>query len=87
MNKKFESDCGALTLLHIGLNTFYKGKHIPDIERLNRTIKERIRATYKNINRHLTKILGMLIREMVYAEFFSINSFPDSDGISDNISN
>ena len=42
VDKKFEPDRDELSLLHIGLNTVSKGEHIPEIERLSHTIKERV---------------------------------------------
>ena len=50
-----------MALLNIGLNTVSKGEQIPDIEWINHIINERVRATYKKINRNLTKITGVII--------------------------
>ena len=44
-----------------------------------------VRATYNKLNRHLTKIAGGLIRDMVYVAVFYINSFHAENGIYDNI--
>jgi len=72
--------------MQIELNAVTKGEHVPEIERLNRTIKERVRSIYNELKRHFTKVPGVLIREMVYATTFWLNSFPAADGISDTLS-
>ena len=86
MDRQFGLACVKLDLLYIGINTISKGKYVPDIDQLKLTIKERVLTTYNYINRHLTKLAGVFIREMVYAEVFWINRFPDADGVFDTIS-
>ena len=65
MGRKFEPARDKLALLNIRLNTVAKGEHITRIERLNRTIKERVRTTYNDLKRHLTNIAGVINREIV----------------------
>ena len=61
-NRKFKPACGNMVLSKIGLSTVSKGDHVTKIERLNRTIKERVYATYNELHHHLTKISGVIIR-------------------------
>ena len=66
IDRKFEPYHDKSSLLNIGLNTIFKGKHVPEIERLNHIIKERVRTIYNDLNRKLTKLSEVLIREMIY---------------------
>ena len=50
MESKFEPARSALDLLHIGINTVSKGKHVPEIDGINRITKERVHFTYNEIN-------------------------------------
>ena len=75
-----------MALLNIGLKNIYKGRYIPEIERLYCTIKERVHYNYNGINCHLNKTEGVLIIEMVYVVVFCISSLPSTDSISDTIS-
>ena len=76
MNSQFELACIELAPLNIGINTTSKVEHSTEIDRINCTIKKRVRATYNKLNLHLTNIAGVITREMFYSEFFWINSFP-----------
>ena len=62
MARQLEPLCGKISLLHIWINIITKGEHVLEIECLNRIIKYRVCATYKNIKHHLTNISGVLIR-------------------------
>jgi hypothetical protein len=46
MDSQFEKLRGDLDDMQIGLNTVSNNKHVPDIERHIRTMKERTRSTY-----------------------------------------
>ena len=62
IGRQCEPDYGARKLLQISLNNVYKDEQFPEIERINLTIKEKVCATYNDLNRHLTNISVLLIR-------------------------
>ena len=70
MDRQFEPSRGEPFLLKIGTNTVSKGDHVLEIERIKRKRKKRVFTTYNDLKRHLTKFSGVLIREMVYTDFF-----------------
>ena len=86
MDIQFEPSCGRPYLFRIWINTEAKGKHMSEIERLNRTLKKRVRVTYNEIKRNLTKIAVFIIRDMVYTAVFWVNISPDANRISTTIS-
>ena len=86
MDTHFEQVRGELALLYIFFNAISKGNHVSDIDRINRTIKERVCNTYNDLYRNLKCFAGVLIREMVYAEVLWFNIFPAADVIYDTIS-
>jgi hypothetical protein len=84
MDGKFDSHRGALSALHISLNTSGAGKHVPDVERHITTVKERTRSIYNVLP--LQRMPARLVIEMVYASVFWLNSFPVRDGVSTSVS-
>jgi len=62
------------------LNVTAEDKHVPEVERYIRTIKERTRAVYNTSP--FKKIPVMMIVEMVHASNFWLNMFPANDGVS-----
>ena len=75
---------GDLSELNITLNTGTRGKHIPEVERQIRTIKESVRCVYATLP--FTKIPNCMLAELVYFCAFWLNSFPAHDRISDTLS-
>jgi hypothetical protein len=68
------ADMGAL------LNVVSEGEHVPEIERYNRTIKDRVRCIYNmQIAKHFPPVF---IVEMVYASVFWRDMFALKGGIS-----
>ena len=86
MDRRFEPACNELALLKIGVNTVAKGYHVPEIEHINRTIKEMVCVSYNELKRHVNKLSVVLIIYMLYAALLWINSFPSANGISTTIS-
>ena len=83
---QFEPIRGDLAEMKIMLNTTSEAEHVGAIERLNRTMKERIRGVYNELMRVFGKIPGVMVRELVYTIAFWLNSLPPADGVSDAIS-
>ena len=72
--------------MKIKINTVANGDHVPEIKRLNSTIKERVRVLYNDLKSQFTKFIGVLTREMIHVTVFCINSFPAVYLISNTIS-
>ena len=72
--------------MNIKLNASVRNEHVPDIECLNRTTKERIWSVYTELIQVYGRVPGVLIRKLIYAVIFWLNSFPVEDGISAMIS-
>ena len=70
MDRQFEPSRGEPFLLKIGTNTVSEGDHVLEIEEIKSKRKKRVFTTYNDLKRHLTKFSGVLIREMVYTDFF-----------------
>ena len=83
---QFEPIRGDLADMGILLNTTAEAEHVGSVERLNRTLKERIRGIYNEMMRVFGRIPGVMIREMVYAIVYWLNCFPPADGVSDALS-
>ena len=67
--------------LGIVMNYATANEHVPEAERNNRTIQERIRATYHLLPyRALPKVL---IRYLAMVSAFQLNLFPAKGGISE----
>ena len=60
------------------------GAHVPEIERQIRTIKERCRCVYGLIP--YNRIPKLMVRELVYWSVMWLNSFPEADGVSSEMS-
>jgi hypothetical protein len=70
---QFESMRGEIADMGALLNVVSEGKHVPEIERHNRTIKDRVRCIYNmQIAKHFPPVF---IVEMVYASVFWRNMF------------
>ena len=71
---------GNLADLHTQLNITARDEHVPEIERFNRTIKERVRGNYNILPfDHLPPII---VIEMVYTAVFLRNMFALKGGVS-----
>ena len=84
MDGQFEPLRGNLAELGILLNTAYNDKHVPEIERQIRTVKERTRAIYCTLP--FKKMPRRLIIEMVYAANYWLTMFPRKGGVSKTLS-
>jgi len=80
----FECIRNNLADMGITLNVASRNKHVPEVERCIRTIKERVRAIASALpfNRYLPR----LIAKMVYNVVFWLNTFPHKDGLHATIS-
>ena len=77
---QFESMRGDLADLHAQLNVTARDEHVPEIERYQRTIKERVRGQYNVLPyQHLPPLF---IIEMVYHSVFWRNMFALRGGVS-----
>ena len=74
MDGELEPLCGDLADAIVTLNTTGRDKHVGDIERFIRTIKERMRATYNMLP--FEKIPQLMVVEMAKSAVFWLNSFP-----------
>ena len=72
----------ALANMQIDLNVSVRNKHFPEIEFINRTIKERIRSVYTELIRVYGRIPGVFLLKLVYAVMLWLNSFPAENGVS-----
>jgi hypothetical protein len=79
----FETLRGELAQNQIQLNTAAPDKHVPEIERFNRSIKNRCRAIYSTLP--FKKIPHMMMALMVYFSIFWINLFPVKSGLSSHV--
>ena len=79
-DNQFESMRGKLADLHAQLNVTARDEHVPEIERFNRTIKDRVRGHFNTLPfKHLTPVF---VSEMVYHAVFWRNMFALRGGIS-----
>jgi hypothetical protein len=62
------------------LNTVSEGEHVPEVERLNRTLKERVRCIDATLP--FQRIPPRMTIEMVYNCVFWLNCFPPGRGLS-----
>ena len=62
--------------MEIELNTSIQNEHVPEIERLNRTMKEHIWSVYTELIQAYGRVPGELLRELIYAVTLWLNSFP-----------
>jgi hypothetical protein len=84
MDGQFEPLRGDLSEMQILLNVVSKAEHVPEIERSNRTIKERTRCIYSQFP--FKTMPARMIIEMVNHSVFWLNSFVPEDGISRKLS-
>jgi hypothetical protein len=66
------------------LNVVSNDKHVPEIERYIRTVKERTRCVYTMLP--YKKMPSRMVVEMVKASVCWLNMFPADDGVSDTLS-
>jgi len=79
-DNQFESMRGDLANLHAVLHITSRDEHVPEIERFNRTIKERVRGNHTTLPfQHLPPIF---VIEMVYNAVFWRNMFALKGGVS-----
>ena len=79
-DNQFESMRGDLADLHAMLHITSRDEHVPEVERYNRTIKERVRANHTMLPfQHIPPIF---IIEMVYSSVFWRNMFALKGGVS-----
>ncbi|KAL7493808.1 hypothetical protein ACHAWT_003568, partial [Skeletonema menzelii] len=77
---QFESMRTEIADLHVRLHIVARDEHVPEIERYNRTIKERVRASYNSMP--FEHVPPIMIIEMVYSSVFWRNMFALLTGIS-----
>ena len=79
-DNQFESMRGDLADLHATLHITSRDEHVPEVERYNRTIKERVRGNHTMLPyQHLPPIF---VIEMVYNAVFWRNMFALKGGVS-----
>ena len=81
-DQKFEPAQAALSGMQIEMDGYVRDEHIPEIECLNKTIKERIWYVYTELILVYVRVPRVLVRKLVYAITFWPNSFPVKYGIS-----
>jgi hypothetical protein len=86
MDGEFESLRAALASesRRVTLNITSNDEHVGEIERYNRTIKERVRSIFNSLP--FTRMPRRMIIEMAKSAVFWRNAFPADDGISDEMS-
>ena len=81
---EFEAARSHLGRLGILLNAATRDAHVPEIERYNRTVKDRVRSAFHMLP--FKRMPRIMIIELVKAMFFWLNAVPANDGVSDTIS-
>lgn len=81
---EFEAARSHLGRLGILLNAATRDTHVPEIERYNRTVKDRVRSAFHMLP--FKRVPRIMIIELVKAMVFWLNSVPANDGVSDTIS-
>jgi hypothetical protein len=84
MDGQFESLRDAMNATGVSLNIVARGEHVPEVERLIRTLKERVQWVYNDLP--FTKIPMRMLIELVYYCTFWLNSFQNNAGISESLS-
>ena len=79
MDRKFDCIIGNLSEIQISIKVLSNDEHVEDIERLNRTVKERVRKVYNTIP--FKKIPNIMIIELVDKVIFCINDLPHSPSV------
>jgi len=67
-------------IYNIDMNFSNPGNHIPEAEQNNRTIKERVRATFHRLT--YKAIPFIIVRYLIMDRTHKLNMFPDKGGIS-----
>ena len=81
MDGQFKSSlrAGDLADMGITLNTVSNDKHVPEVERYIRTMKEQARCgVYNSLS--FKRIPAQMIIEMIYCSIFWLNSYPTTTG-------
>ena len=79
-DNQFESMRGDIADLGAIVNVVSRDEHVPEIERYNRTIKERVRSQYNMLP--FDCIPPVLLVELVYSQVFWRNMFALRGGVS-----
>ena len=79
-DNQFESMRGELADMGALINVVSRDEHVPEIERYNRTIKERVRSAYNMLP--FKFVPPVFIIELVYAQVFWRNMFALAGSIS-----
>jgi len=80
MDGEFECLRYDLADMKIHLNIVSRDEHVPEIERSNRAIKDRVRCVYNSLP--FTQIPDRMIINIIYGQFFWLNVFPTKNEIS-----
>ena len=86
VDRQFEPMRGEFADLQILLNTTSEAEHVGTIERLNRTLKERIWGIYTEMMRAFGRIPGVWVKELVHFVVCWLNNLPATDGVSETLS-
>ena len=81
-DKEFE--CLRESLGNVSLEICGPDKHIPEVERSIRTMKETMQATVHGLLYH--RLPKLMIAELVAVATHCLNSFPKDDGVSEHMS-
>jgi hypothetical protein len=84
MDGQFESIRKDLGEINVIANITARDEHVPEVERVIRTLKERVRSTLTVMP--FKRIPNQMIVEFIYGCIFWLTSFPPTDGVSSNIS-
>jgi hypothetical protein len=84
MDCQFEPIRYKLAAMGMHLNTASNEEHVPEIERSNRTVKERVRSVYSTLP--FKKLPVRFIVEMVAGYILWLNAFPGTGGVSPTMS-
>ena len=84
-NQEFESMMNEIKDdLGVDINPASQGEHVPEAERNNRAIKERIRSTYHNLP--YNKLPKIMLKHLAMTSANQLNLFPAKGGISECLS-
>ena len=81
---KFACIRGNLAELQIHLNIWSNDEHLGEIERLNRTVKERVRGIYNTLT--FKKLPSRMIVELIAPIIFWLDALPPSPSVGGNLS-
>jgi len=79
-DNQFESMRGDIASLGAIVNVVSRDEHVPEVERYNRTIKDRVRSQYNMLT--FKVVPPIIIVELVYAQVFWRNMFALKRGVS-----